>query len=67
MRRVGVLESPNNRPERGRKEGFQEGLAMPVQHKKRKDAIQEGGYDEPTDSASSELEQPDKERYMTEL
>lgn len=42
VRRDGVLESPQVRSERGRKEGVQEGMAMPLSQKKRKDAVHEG-------------------------
>lgn len=62
MRRVGVLESTNaTKAERGRKDGFQEGLAMPALHKKRKDAVQEGGSTQLDimDSCGSELEPQD--------
>jgi hypothetical protein len=59
MRRDGVLESAQGRSERGRKEGVQEGLAMPVSQKKRKDAVHEGstGTLDLIDSCASLIDQ----------
>lgn len=60
MRRVGVLESSLCKQERGRKDGLQEGLAMPVSQKKRKDAVQEGSTQlDLIDNTNAELDQQD--------
>ncbi|XP_048580556.1 uncharacterized protein LOC5518663 isoform X2 [Nematostella vectensis] len=63
-RREGILEQSQGKGEsngsRSRKDGMQEGLAMPASYKKRKDAVQEGGSSSQMDvmgSCSSVFEQ----------
>ena len=57
-RRDGVTESSSAKGERSRKDGMQEGIAMPSSQKKRKDGVMEVTQSDLMDSSIGLFEQP---------